>query len=347
MNAQLKTTGRYFGFGLLASLVIGGQALAEKPMVESPSDGWITTKTKLGLVVEGNVPSTAVHVDTVDGVVTLHGKVTTEDARQKAQQVAKDVKGVRQVKNLLQVVPEDRAKAVEVSDKSISASLEKQMSADPALKSSSIKVKSVDRGVVYLTGQADSLSDYWRSVHTASATQGVRQVSSSVKVKNEYAPETYAPSAANDGTKSSMPDSLITARVKMGLMATPEVPAMAINVDTRGGVVTLFGNVPSAEVKGMAESVARKVDSVSSVESELQIVPSAREEMVDRADDVISKELKKMLGARPELKKVDVEVKNGVARLTGSVKNDYDRLNAVTIARVTTGVRSVKDDIGK
>ncbi|HEY8494471.1 MAG TPA: BON domain-containing protein, partial [Myxococcota bacterium] len=41
----------------------------------------------------------------------------------------------------------------------------------------------------------------------------------------------------------------------------------------------------------------------------------------------------------------DVEVQNGVARLSGSVPSQGDKLAALTVARSTQGVRRVIDDL--
>jgi osmotically-inducible protein OsmY len=45
------------------------------------------------------------NVDTVNGAVTLHGKVASAAAKQKAADVAQSIVGVKTVSNLLQVVP--------------------------------------------------------------------------------------------------------------------------------------------------------------------------------------------------------------------------------------------------
>jgi osmotically-inducible protein OsmY len=48
---------------------------------------------------------------------------------------------------------------------------------------------------------------------------------------------------------------------------------------------------------------------------------------------------------REALKGVDVEVKNGVARLTGAVDSEQQRLDASIAARSTPGIRAVVDDL--
>ena len=50
----------------------------------APTDAWITTKAKLALLTTEGVSVTDVNVDTVQGQVTLHGKVTTQAEKDKA-----------------------------------------------------------------------------------------------------------------------------------------------------------------------------------------------------------------------------------------------------------------------
>ncbi len=67
------------------------------------SDSWITTKTKSALVADKNTSAAKVHVTTKDGIVTLTGKVKTEEAKQAAEQDARNIKGVKDVVNHLVV----------------------------------------------------------------------------------------------------------------------------------------------------------------------------------------------------------------------------------------------------
>src|SRR5438045_8163697 len=76
------------------------------------SDSWITAKTKVALMTSKGISSSAINVDTVDGVVTLHGKVNSTDEKAKAESEARNINGVKEVRNLLQVVPERMQKTV-------------------------------------------------------------------------------------------------------------------------------------------------------------------------------------------------------------------------------------------
>ncbi len=79
------------------------------------------------------------------------------------------------------------------------------------------------------------------------------------------APETAHKAAAY------IDDSVITAKVKAALVEDKQVAAMKIKVVTRGGVVTLKGSVPSAELGQHALQIAAGVEGVRDVKSDLTV----------------------------------------------------------------------------
>jgi len=86
---------------------------------------------------------------------------------------------------------------------------------------------------------------------------------------------------------------------------------------------------------------------VKMVENELQVVPHVSAAAVEGQDDRSKLAIEKRLKAREDLtdSSIDVEVANGVARLTGTVHSQSDRLTALTLARTTDGVHSVIGDL--
>lgn len=58
-------------------LVLALAALVAVPAVADSNDVWLTTKAKIALLTTDGVSATGVNVDTVNGAVTLHGKVRT------------------------------------------------------------------------------------------------------------------------------------------------------------------------------------------------------------------------------------------------------------------------------
>jgi hyperosmotically inducible protein len=332
---------------MLAAAPIGGIARAA-----TMSDAWLTAKTKTALLTAENVPATSINVDTVDGTVTLHGTVHSAEQKARAEQEARKVSGVKNVRNLIQVVPEAQKEAVKSSDSDIQKRVESAVESDPGLKNSSIDVQSVNDGVVLLKGKAATVSDHLRALEIARSVPGVRQVKTEVTSPDKLADaeiqrERDQPEAGTRGIGQAARDMYITSATKMRLLADERTPATDINVDTREGVVTLFGIVDSDAAKRAAEEDARKVSGVRTVRNELQVVPKAKQERVEARDEDIQKQISQRLKQREDLAgaNIDVEVKNGVARLTGKVENDDQRLAAAVAARSTSGVRSVQDEL--
>ena len=174
---KMSITARALRMCAALALVVSTSALAaDRP------DSWITMKTKLALMTTEGIDTWDLNVDTVSGGVTLHGKVASEAAKQKAESVAKSIEGVTSVKNVLQVVPTPDRKIVDQQDDAVKASVQKALDNDPALKDSGIKIASVNKGVVLLSGDAKSLAANLRAVEVARAVPGVRRVASEVTV---------------------------------------------------------------------------------------------------------------------------------------------------------------------
>lgn len=353
----------------VAALLSSTFAFAADP----PSDSWITTKAKVKLLTTDGVDGTAVHVDTVKGVVTLHGKVKSDLMRQRAIEAVK-IPGVVSVRSLLQVVPKTDEKFVESVDDAIKDKIKKALKDDDSLDNSRISVKSVDKGVVLLSGSANSDIDLLAAISHAATVPGVRHVATEIKTprvpkyytttKTETKEETKTKLTKNTGTDPDMVhkpmptsdqpkgrvsrkfmDAETTTAVKLQLMRAEDVPAMDINVDTNNGFVTLFGIVPTAQAKLAAENAARKVDGVRNLENQIEVVADAKRETVDAKDSDVQKDVKKELGRVAAFKKIDVETKNGVVRLTGTVNDTMDQLSAVTVARSVNGVRAVQNEL--
>ena len=304
-------------------------------------DGWITTKTKLKLWTTPGIDSTDISVDSMDGAVTLYGKVETAAAKQKAEVETKNIDGVKRVHNLLQVVPGSRAKFVAKSDKEVRDAVERALKNDKKLKDSSVEVRSVDNGVVLLGGKVADVGDELLAVRDAMTVEGVRRVATEMKgVDQAMEVDREARGGDADHEKKNY-DGWVTTEVKMHLIGEEKVPAAVVHVDTQDGVVTLFGTVPTDEAREAAEKAARKADGVERVKNDLTVVPSSRKEFVKAKDDEIEKDLKKALERREAFSDVSVDVKGGVVKLTGTVPSRHRKLEAAVVSRTTRGVRAV------
>jgi hyperosmotically inducible protein len=328
-------------------------ALAAPALAAQPEDAWITTKVKMALLTDDSVDGVGIDVDTVDGRVTLHGKVDDDVEKAEAEVIARRVQGVADVRNLLAARPagEREKEAAALSDEQLQEQVEIVLKRDAALEGSDIEVKSVNGGVVVLAGEAKTLSAHQRAIRDARAVPGVRRVASEIRSPDSLGDaeiwEDGKQTASAEGLEAAAADAWLTTKVKVQLMAEPGVSPFAVNVDTRDGVVTLFGSVPTERLKERAAAQAKAVSGVKAVENDLQVVPEVAAERVEAKDEELREDVKQRLSARESLAdaQIDVAVENGVARLTGTVASQSDRLTALTVARGTEGVGSVIDGL--
>jgi len=161
--------------GLAAALVFAGVAAAQA----DTKDAWLTTKAKIALLTTDGVSATAVNVDTVDGKMTIHGKVGTAAEKAKAEQTVRQLDGVKDVKNLLQVVPENQQKRVDAKDSDIKDHVEASLKAAKTMDD--ISVASVNKGIVLLSGKTATLGQKLLVIERVYTVAGVRGVSSEIE----------------------------------------------------------------------------------------------------------------------------------------------------------------------
>jgi hyperosmotically inducible protein len=88
---------------LAVLLIFGCQATTGKTAGRNIDDATITASVKSNLVADKVSNLTRVDVDTSNGVVSLNGVVESTEQKNRAQQLASRVDGVRNVVNNLQV----------------------------------------------------------------------------------------------------------------------------------------------------------------------------------------------------------------------------------------------------
>jgi hyperosmotically inducible protein len=294
------------------------------------------------MVVDERVASNDIHVDTVDGRITLFGHVNAEGQKQTAEAIARAVPAEKGVRNLLRVVASSNEASVDETDDLIRHRVESALERDPALVDSEVSVQSVDNGSVLLAGTAKTLSADLSALETTAAVPGVHGVASEMKAPDHLTDSELSRAAA--GPDDSASDSCITAHVKRRLLADGDVPALEVSVDTDRGVVSLFGVVPSEKAKRAAVADAGKDDQVVSVIDDLQ-VDRAGGHRVAEARGSVAKRKVEPLRCDPRRKRADVEGKNVRARLTGGLASRWDRLHVAFSAHGTRGFRPADKDL--
>lgn len=148
----------------------------------------------------------------------------------------------------------------------------------------------------------------------------------------------------------SQSDPGITTAVKTKLAADDTVKAYKIDVDTKDAIVTLTGAVDTAEAKSRAVEVARATKGVSSVVDQLTVAPPAvatsgtTEALTDPA---ITSAVKVALLADPLSSglKIDVDTDHAVVTLKGTVATAAEKTRAEEVAKNSTGVSSVVNEL--
>jgi osmotically-inducible protein OsmY len=151
------------------------------------TDSWLTAKTKIALYGDDRIKGGQVSVETVQGVVSLRGKVDSADAKTAAAAVAQAVEGVKRVRNDLQVVPAGTRKAVEASDTEITRQVEGRLAKDARLKKVDVRT---DGGAVILTGAVLGIDASARASELARGVPGVRMVKNELSYDGAHAAAT-------------------------------------------------------------------------------------------------------------------------------------------------------------
>jgi hyperosmotically inducible protein len=163
--------------------------------------------------------------------------------------------------------------------------------------------------------------------------------------------------AALLATACSQTDAGITTSVKSQMVKDDTVKARQIDVTTRDHVVTLTGEVNTPEEEARAIQIARTTRGVSDVVDRIDVGPrpqaqapatTSTEPLGDRLSDAsLTATVKSKLMADPDTSglRIDVDTKDKVVTLTGKVKSQAEKGQAVQIARNTEGVKSVTDKL--
>jgi len=129
----------------------------------------------------------------------------------------------------------------------------------------------VTDGAVHLTGKVESDVDRDLAGELAKGVEGV------ASVDNDLTLDAKARAPASDQASAERPfgewveDTTITAAVKSKLLYNSNTDGLQIDVDTRGDIVTLSGEVGSAEEKALAEQLALNTDDVDEVRNRLVV----------------------------------------------------------------------------
>jgi osmotically-inducible protein OsmY len=149
------------------------------------SDLWLGTKVKTTLLFHRNVNAVKTEVSVKDGIVTLRGDAASEAQKELTTEYAKDVEGVRDVKNEMTVLGASAKKhktvGEKIDDASITAQVKLTLLYHRSTSAVSTKVKTRN-GVVTVSGNAGNAAEKDLVTKFASDVHGVKHVTNRMVV---------------------------------------------------------------------------------------------------------------------------------------------------------------------
>jgi hyperosmotically inducible protein len=160
-------------------LEVKGEHPAEK------SDAWITTKVKTTLLFHRNV-SVMTEVNTKDGIVTLKGDADNQAQKDLTTEYAKDVDGVKDVKNEMTVSKTLKKTHDTVGEKIDDASITAQVKLSLLFHRSTSAVNTkveTNNGVVTLSGKAGNAAEKDLVTKLVNDIKGVKSVKNEMTIE--------------------------------------------------------------------------------------------------------------------------------------------------------------------
>ncbi|MCR4309858.1 MAG: BON domain-containing protein [Deltaproteobacteria bacterium] len=155
----------------------------DRPAVNS--DLWLATKVKTTLLFHRNVNAVKTEVSVKDAVVTLRGDAASEAQKELTTEYAKDVEGVKDVRNEMTVlgasVKKHKTVGERIDDASITAQVKMTLLYHRSTSAVSTKVKTKN-GVVTVSGNAGNAAEKDLVTKFASDVNGVKIVKNRMTV---------------------------------------------------------------------------------------------------------------------------------------------------------------------
>lgn len=267
----------------------------------------------------------------------------------------------------------------------ITTKIQSQYYLSPEIKPWNIDVTTSQDGVVTLRGEVDEAADRQEAERIAQKTDGVTRVVNRLRLRGETpTAENRAEPRAGDAGRAAVverPDAWVTAKIQAKYFIDPDVKGLEINVDTNEGVVTLKGEVESEAERRQAVALARNTEGVRTVTDQLRVVPETESKTdalakseARRDTTPLSKpeagaksqaagkpapvsttiddtwittkiQSKYFLDSEVKGRDINVDTRNGIVTLKGTVDSEAEKQAAAAIAQETEGVKKVNNQL--
>jgi hyperosmotically inducible periplasmic protein len=165
---------------------VDNQLATKAEVAAEKSDTWIGRKVKLALLFHRSVSYAKTTVEVKDGIVTLKGEASNAAQKELTTEYAKDIEGVKEVKNEMTVAAtpgkEERTEGEKVDDASITAQVKTALRTHRSTSAMKTKVETRD-GAVTLTGIAKNAAEKSLVTKLVTDIQGVTSVKNEMTVE--------------------------------------------------------------------------------------------------------------------------------------------------------------------
>jgi hyperosmotically inducible protein len=208
-----------------------------------------------------------------------------------------------------------------------------------------------NNGVATLTGLVPTENDKRTVEDITRSTKGVENVVNNLNV------DPKAQAAVSDKQRAT--DLEIKVALLEGILNNPQLKTQNIKVDVINNDVRLTGNVQSSDQKATAESIARAIPNVHSVDSygvavtntpNTPSTPSAAQTQNSKQaeDEKLSAMVESALSRESAItfpQKIKVQSTNGIVYLTGTAASKAEKALAGQLAHNTAGAKDVVNNI--
>jgi osmotically-inducible protein OsmY len=150
------------------------------------SDAWLTEKVRTALLFHRNVSGSTTEVHVQDGIVTLRGEASSQAQKELTAEYAKDVEGVKDVKNEMTMSPTPKTTTEyvieSIDDASITAQVKMTLLYHRSTSALSTKVET-NEGVVTLNGKAKNAAEKELVTKLVNDINGVRSVNNRMAIE--------------------------------------------------------------------------------------------------------------------------------------------------------------------
>jgi hyperosmotically inducible protein len=229
------------------------------PVQASTVDSRIESTARNSYVFKTFLQNDDIKIDSKYGYVTLTGTVADDFNKSLAQETVASLPGVKSVDNKLEIKGEsptansdawirDRVKVTLLFHRSVYAS------------TTDVDVKD---GIVSLKGYAANQAQKELTTEYAKDVEGVKDVVNEMVVSS--------PSKNKPTVGEKIDDASITAQVKMTLLFHHSTSAVNTKVETKKGVVTLYGKASNVAEKDLVTKLANDVNGVIIIHNRMTV----------------------------------------------------------------------------